>query len=125
MRSSISQRIAAFGEGVAGAASARARTLAEFSVRVFDKSRGQADCPAISRVEWVDREGEPAQRGTTKASSASRPAPKHFKPSSTTPCMAGWLAEWAPTMDAGSLPPDAADASTGLVADEAACRCFI
>jgi len=94
-------------------------------VRGFDKSHGQADRLAISRVEWVDRKGKPTQRGTIKAPSASRPAPRHFKPSPTTPCMAGWLAEWATIMVAGSLPSDAADASTAFVADEAARRCFV
>jgi len=124
MSFSTSQGIAAFGEGAAGAAFARARTLAGLSVRVFDKSHGQADRLAVSRVGWVDRKGKPAQLGTTKASSASRAAPRHFKPSATAPCRASWLAEWASMMDAGSLPPDAADASTAFVVDEAARRCF-
>ena len=47
--------------GVAGAACARALSLAGHSVRVFDKARGPGGRLATRRVEWVDRHGQARQ----------------------------------------------------------------
>jgi len=52
------QTVTVFGAGIAGAACARALTLAGHSVSVFDRSRGPGVRLATRSVERVDREGQ-------------------------------------------------------------------
>ena len=98
------QRVAVIGAGIAGAACARALTLAGHSVHVFDKSRGPGGRMATRRVEWVDRQGlacttrfDHGAVGITAHSAA-------FQAFVDEATRAGGLAAWAPKLAAGSLP---------------------
>ena len=98
------QRVAVIGAGIAGAACARALTLAGHSVHVFDKSRGPGGRMATRRVEWVDRQGlacttrfDHGAFGITARSAA-------FQAFVDEATRMGGLAGWAPKLAAGSLP---------------------
>ena len=98
------QRVAVIGAGIAGAACARALTLAGHSVHVFDKSRGPGGRMATRRVEWVDRQGlacttrfDHGAFGITARSAA-------FQAFVDEATRMGGLAGWAPKLAASSLP---------------------
>ena len=98
------QTVAVIGAGIAGAACARALTRAGHAVHVFDKSRGPGGRLATRRVDWVDPDGQARTTrldhgavGITARSAAFRSFVDQAE-------HAGSLAEWAPTLAAGSLP---------------------
>jgi predicted NAD/FAD-dependent oxidoreductase len=97
-------KVAVLDTGIAGAGCARALTLAGHAVHMFDKSRGPGGRLATRRVEWLDRQ---AQACTTQLDHGAvgitaRAAP--FQTFVDLGLRAGWLAEWAPALAAGSLP---------------------
>lgn len=103
------QQVAVVGAGLAGATCARALTLAGHSVHIFDKSRGPGGRLATRRFEWVDRLG---QSCTTRLDHGAvgftaRSAP--FQAFVDEALRAGGLAEWVPSLAAGSLPVDGGD----------------
>lgn len=106
MSNSRFQRVAVIGAGIAGAACARTLLLAGRSVHVFDKSRGPGGRLATRRVVWVDRSG---QDRTTRLDHGAVSITAHsaaFQGFIDQALHAGWLAEWMPTLAAGSLQPE-------------------
>ena len=88
MAISKARTVAVIGAGIAGAACARALTLAGHSVRVFDKSRGPGGRLATRRVEWVDRQG---QACTTRLDHGAIGITARSEASSNMPCtQVGW-----------------------------------
>jgi predicted NAD/FAD-dependent oxidoreductase len=103
------QNIAVIGAGIAGAACARALSLAGHAVNVFDKSRGPGGRLATRRIDWVDAQG---QACTTMLDHGAVGITAHsaaFRNFVDQALRAGWLAEWVPTLAANSLPPEGDD----------------
>jgi renalase len=106
MLTTKTRQVAVIGAGIAGAACARALTLAGHSVHVFDKSRGPGGRLATRRVEWIDRQG---QARTTRLDHGAVGFTVHsesFRAFVDQALPAGWLAEWVPVLAAGSSVPD-------------------
>lgn len=103
------QTVAVIGAGIAGAACARALQQAGHSVHVFDKSRGPGGRLATRRLEWIDpkRQFCAARLDHGAVSITARSAA--FQSFVNHALHAGWLADWAPKLAAGSLPADGAD----------------
>ncbi len=104
MAISKAQVIAVIGAGIAGAACARALTLAGQSVHVFDKSRGPGGRLATRRVEWVDRQGQACTTRLDHGAVGITARSEAFQTFVDHALQAGCLAEWAPKLAAGSLP---------------------
>ena len=99
------QHIAVIGAGIAGAACARALTLAGHSVHVFDKSRGPGGRLATRSVEWVDRQGQACTTRLDHGAVGITARTETFRTFVDQAVVAGWLVEWSPELAAGSLPP--------------------
>jgi len=100
-------QVAVIGAGIAGAACARALTMAGHQVQIFDKSRGPGGRLATRRLEWVDRQGQPC---TTRIDHGAVGFTAHsvaFQTFVDQAIEAGLLAEWAPRLAAGTLPAEA------------------
>lgn len=98
------RNIAVIGTGIAGAACARALSLAGHAVHMFDKARGPGGRMASRRFEWVDAQG---QAWTTRLDHGNvdiTPRSAAFQTFIDQALQAGWLAEWVPTLAANSLP---------------------
>jgi renalase len=97
------QRVAVVGAGIAGAACARALMLAGHSVHVFDKSRGPGGRLATRRFEWVDRNGLACATRLDHGAVGVTARSALFQTCVDQATSAGYLAEWAPELAAGSL----------------------
>lgn len=101
------QRVAVVGAGLAGAACAQALRQAGHAVHVFDKARGPGGRLATRRMAWADADGQPALTALDHGAlglTARTPAFQAF----IDRCVRdGWLAEWRPVLQPGSLPLDA------------------
>lgn len=104
MLTSRAQNIAVIGAGIAGAACARALTLAGHSVNVFDKSRGPGGRLATRRFEWLDPQGQACTTRLDHGAVGITARSALFQNFIDQARQAGWLAEWVPTLPAGSLP---------------------
>jgi renalase len=91
-----SQKIAVIGAGLAGAASARALTLAGHAVQVFDKSRGPGGRLATRRAEWVDAQGQAQVTQLDHGCVGLTARSEAFKGFLDQAAQAGFLAEWVP-----------------------------
>ncbi len=98
------QAVAVIGAGVAGAACARALTLAGHSVRVFDKSRGPGGRLATRRVEWVDPLGQACTTRFDHGAVGITVRSAAFQGFIDLAVAADWLAQWKPELAVGSLP---------------------
>jgi hypothetical protein len=96
--------VAVIGAGIAGAACARALSLAGHSVHVFDKSRGPGGRLATRRVEWVDRQGQARTARLDHGAVAITARTPAFQAFVDHALHSEWLAEWAPRLAAQSLP---------------------
>jgi len=103
------QKVAVIGSGIAGAACVRALSLAGHSVHVFDKSRGPGGRLATRSVEWVDRKGQARTTRFDHGAVGIAASSEAFQKFVDQGVHAGWLAEWTPTLAAGSLPPEGGD----------------
>lgn len=103
------QKVAVVGAGLAGAACARALSLAGHPVHVFDKSRGPGGRLATRRVEWVDRHGQGCSTRLDHGAVGITARSAAFQTFVDQALHAGCLAEWAPTLAAGSLPSEDGD----------------
>ncbi|MGL6113064.1 MAG: FAD-dependent oxidoreductase, partial [Rubrivivax sp.] len=103
------QQVAVIGAGIAGAACARALTLAGHSVHLFDKSRGPGGRLATRRIEWVDRQGQAGTARLDHGTVGITARSVAFKAFVVQALHAGWLAEWAPDLAPGSLPAESCD----------------
>ena len=98
------KKIAVVGAGIAGAACARTLTSAGHSVHVFDKSRGPGGRLATRRFEWVDPQGQAWTTRLDHGAVGITARSQAFQAFVDQALHAGWLAEWAPTLSADSLP---------------------
>ena len=98
------KKIAVVGTGFAGAACARALSLAGHAVHVFDKARGPGGRLATRRVEWVDRRGQACTTRLDHGAVGITARSAAFGAFVEQGVHAGWLAEWTPALAAGSLP---------------------
>jgi len=108
MESSTPQKVAVIGAGIAGVSCAHELRLAGHAVHVFDKSRGPGGRLATRRVEWVDR----GQARTTRLDHGAigiTARSATFQAFVDQAAQGGGLAEWAPTVAAGSLPHECGD----------------
>ena len=96
--------VAVIGAGMAGAACARALSLGGHSVHVFDKSRGPGGRLATRRFEWVDQLGRARTTQFDHGAVGLTARSASFRAFVAPAVHAGWLAEWTPTLAAGSLP---------------------
>ena len=96
--------VAVIGAGIAGAACARALLLAGHAVHVFDKSRGPGGRMATRRLEWVDQLGQARTTRFDHGAVGLTARSASFRAFVASAVDAGWLAEWTPTLAAGSLP---------------------
>lgn len=106
MTNGIVQRVAVIGAGLAGAACAQALRQAGHAVHVFDKSRGPGGRLATRRMAWTGADGQPALTPLDHGAlglSARTPAFQAFIHQGE---RAGWLAEWCPVLQPGSLALD-------------------
>ncbi len=103
------QQVAVIGAGIAGASCAHALTLAGLSVHVFDKSRGPGGRLATRRVEWIDREGQACTTRLDHGAVGITARTEAFQTFRDQALHAGWLAEWAPALAAGSSPAEDGD----------------
>jgi renalase len=103
MLNSTAQQVAIVGAGIAGTVCARALTLAGHAVHVFDKSRGPGGRLATRRVEWVDREGQACTARLDHGAVGITARSAAFQGFVDRALHVGWLAEWAPTLAAGSV----------------------
>lgn len=103
------QKVAVIGAGMAGAVCARALSLAGRAVHVFDKSRGPGGRLATRRVEWVDRHGQACTTRLDHGAVGITASTEAFQTFIDQARLAGWLAEWTPTLAAGSLPLENVD----------------
>jgi predicted NAD/FAD-dependent oxidoreductase len=78
-------------------------------VHVFDKSRGPGGRLATRRVEWVDREGQACTTRFDHGAVGITARSAAFQTFVDQALHAGWMAEWAPTLAAGNLPPEDGD----------------
>lgn len=109
MSTAKTQQVAVIGAGIAGAACARALTLAGHSVHVFDKSRGPGGRLATRRVEWIDRHGQARTTRLDHGAVGITARSASFRSFVDQALHAGWLVEWAPMLAAGSLALDDGD----------------
>jgi renalase len=106
MASGNRQSVAVIGAGIAGAACAHALSLAGHLVHVFDKSRGPGGRLATRRVEWVDPQGHACTTRLDHGAVGITARGATFQSFVDESVHAGWLAEWAPAVAAGSLPAE-------------------
>jgi renalase len=106
MLSKRTQRVAIIGAGIAGAVCARELTLAGHTVHVFDKSHGPGGRLATRRVEWVDAEGHVCTARLDHGAVGITACSDAFQSFVDQALHAGWLAQWQPTLAAGSLPAE-------------------
>ena len=109
MRLSTSRSIAVIGAGIAGAACAHALRLAGHAVHVFDKSRGPGGRLATRRVEWVDRHGQAHTTRLDHGAIGITARSAAFQAFVDQAAQDGGLADWAPSLAAGSLPLECGD----------------
>lgn len=100
------QTIAVIGSGIAGAACARALSLAGCAVQVFDKSRGPGGRLATRRVEWTDREGQVRTTRLDHGALAITARTAAFQGFVDLAVQAGCLAEWTPRLADHRPPPE-------------------
>ena len=99
-----SQSVAVVGAGIAGAACARALTVAGHSVHMFDKSRGPGGRLAPRRFEWVDRQGQACTARLDHGAVGITARSEAFQSFVDQALRAGWLADWSPVQAPGNLP---------------------
>ena len=102
MSTSAARSVAAIGTGIAGAACARALSLAGHAVRACDKSHAPGGRLATRGVEWADRQGRARTARLAHgavAITARGAALRAFVDRAPT---AGWLAGWIPGLAAGA-----------------------
>ena len=104
MSSHKPQRIAVIGTGIAGAACARALSLAGHAVHVFDKSRGPGGRLATRRIDWVDAQGQACTARLDHGAVGITARSAAFQDFVDQALHAGWLAEWVPALATQSLP---------------------
>lgn len=100
------QKVAVIGAGIAGATCAHALAQAGHAVHVFDKARGPGGRLATRRMAWVDRAGQPCMTRLDHGALGMTAHAEPFGAFVSQGVQAGWLAEWRPTLAAGSLPLD-------------------
>ena len=123
MLSNHPQKIAVVGAGIAGCACAHALTLAGHAVHLFDKSRGPGGRLATRRVAWVDQSGRACMTRFDHGAVGITAHAGAFKTFVDQALHAGWLAEWAPVLAAGSLSLEEGDRFSVPVPDmPALCR---
>lgn len=103
MTFSPNQHIAVIGAGIAGSACAHALALAGHSVHMFDKARGPGGRLATRRVEWVDRHGQACTTRFDHGAVGITSRSPEFRIFIDQALTSGWLAEWTPTLAAGSV----------------------
>jgi renalase len=98
-----SRLVAVVGGGIAGAAVAQELVLAGHAVHVFDKARGPGGRLATRRVEWLDQNGRACTTRFDHGAVGITARSASFQSFVDQAVQAGWLAEWAPLLAAGSL----------------------
>jgi renalase len=100
------QNIAVVGAGMAGAACARALSLAGHTVHVFDKSRGPGGRLATRRMAWSDAQGQEWLTRLDHGAVAIQARSLAFQAFIDQALGGGALAHWAPTLAPNSLPTE-------------------
>lgn len=98
------QNIAVIGAGMAGAACARALSMAGHTVHVFDKSRGPGGRLATRRMAWADAQGQEWVTRLDHGAVAIQARSLAFQAFTDQALGAGSLTQWAPTLAPNSLP---------------------
>ena len=98
-----SRSVAVVGAGIAGAAVAHALLLAGHAVHMVDKSRGPGGRLATRHVEWIDQHGQACTTQFDHGAVGITARSAAFQRFIDQALHAGWLAEWAPALAAGSL----------------------
>jgi predicted NAD/FAD-dependent oxidoreductase len=99
-------RVAVIGAGIAGATCARALSLSGCAVHVVDKSRGAGGRLATRRLEWLDPHGRRRIAKVDHGAPAFTARSADFRQFLATTSEPGALAQWTPTLAAGSRPLD-------------------
>jgi len=106
MSSVVPLQVAVIGAGIAGASCARALSRAGCAVDVFDKSRGPGGRLATRRLEWTDPRGHRRLAKVDHGAPGFTASSAEFRQFLASALPPGSLAQWSPTLAAGSRPLD-------------------
>lgn len=99
-------RVAVIGAGIAGATCAQALSMSGFAVHVVDKSRGAGGRLATRRLEWLDPQGNRRFAKVDHGAPAFVARDAGFRQFLAAASPPDALAQWTPTLAAGSRPLD-------------------